>query len=207
MSNELMLDVGQACELKAAFRRESSGESEWTNAKIKALCERRGLLTQVLDVLEGRAEIKPYVVDLDAAPFTPDGWRVLSHKQGGQWKYDATKVVLYESERLSVDWSRDDYPPRVDGIKLYQELESQMVMNANLLDFYLAHPHLIPENWGNRHVFFWGTIYYAGPDESIIPCNFNGVRCLYWKCGEWRSYHRWLDESWGLLEPAVLLGK
>lgn len=57
MNNELMLDVGQANELKLAFRREGN----WDNEKIKALTERRGFLTQVLDVLEGRSQI--FVLD------------------------------------------------------------------------------------------------------------------------------------------------
>lgn len=48
-----MLDVGQANELKMAFRR----EGQWTNEDIKALCERKGFLHQVYEVLYGRAEI------------------------------------------------------------------------------------------------------------------------------------------------------
>jgi hypothetical protein len=55
MNSELMLDVGQANELKLAFRR----EGDWDNEKIKVLTERRGFLRQVLDVLEGRAQITP----------------------------------------------------------------------------------------------------------------------------------------------------
>lgn len=50
MSN-LMLDVDQAGELKAAFRR-----SAWTNAKVKRLCE-GDLLAQVLQVVDGLATI------------------------------------------------------------------------------------------------------------------------------------------------------
>ena len=50
MSN-LMLDVDQAGELKAAFRR-----AEWTNGLIKQLCE-SNLLIDLKKVLEGVAEI------------------------------------------------------------------------------------------------------------------------------------------------------
>ena len=53
-NNELMLDVGQADEIKLAMRREGF----WTNEKIKNLCK-KGFLAQVLEVLEGRAEIVP----------------------------------------------------------------------------------------------------------------------------------------------------
>ena len=60
MSDQLMLDVDQAGELKAAFRREKGchGES-WDNGLIKVLCQ-KGILGQVLDMLHGgRIEIKP----------------------------------------------------------------------------------------------------------------------------------------------------
>lgn len=51
-NSELMLDVGQANELKLAFRREG-----WSNQDIKALTERKGFLAEVLGVLEGRSQI------------------------------------------------------------------------------------------------------------------------------------------------------
>lgn len=58
MNAELMLDVGQANELKLAFRREG-----WNNENIKALCERRGILKQIRDILEDRAQIIPMSKD------------------------------------------------------------------------------------------------------------------------------------------------
>lgn len=51
--SELMLDVGQANEIKMAFRR----EGPWTNEEIKMMCERKGFLTQVRQALLGQAEI------------------------------------------------------------------------------------------------------------------------------------------------------
>ncbi len=56
MSN-LMLDVGQADELKKAFRRNGSCDRVWTNEKIKILSE-GNILARVLDVIDGRAEIR-----------------------------------------------------------------------------------------------------------------------------------------------------
>ncbi len=57
MSENLMLDVDQAGELKAAFRRtRGSDGSQWTNAMIKKLSEGT-VLGQVLDVLDGRSRV------------------------------------------------------------------------------------------------------------------------------------------------------
>ncbi len=191
MSEELMLDGGQANEIKLALRR----EGPWTNEKIKMLCERRGLLGQVLEVLDGRSEIKPIdlVVDLDADPFVPEGWSVVSHTKGGQWKYDATKVSLYLSEgQKDGKW--------IVGTKLQEELKAQPTANANLLEFYLAHPHLIPEDWKGKYTFFRGTSYRRA-DGSLC------VRYLFWVGARWAWGCLWLGHDWYDRNPAVLLGK
>jgi len=57
MSNDLMLDVSQAAELKMAFRRTMGSDgSLWTNGDIKRLSE-GSVLGGVLDVLNGRSKI------------------------------------------------------------------------------------------------------------------------------------------------------
>ena len=59
MSENLMLDVDQAGELKAAFRRtRGSDGSKWTNGAIKKLSE-GNTLGQVLDIIESRSVIVP----------------------------------------------------------------------------------------------------------------------------------------------------
>ena len=70
--SDLKLDVDQASELKAAFRR-----GDWTNAEIKRICE-GDILTRFRDVVLGHAEIKSieHLINCDADPFVPDGWKV-----------------------------------------------------------------------------------------------------------------------------------
>lgn len=194
-NNELMLDVGQANEIKLAMRR----EGPWTNEEIKMLCEQKGFLAQVREVLLGRAEIKPveYLVDLDADPFVPAGWSVAKnddgtpcHIKGGRFKYDSTKVKLYLSKR-------QQNGKAIVGNDLHKELNGQPVYNANLLDFYLKNPHLIPEKWEGKAVFFWGTIFrYSGDDLC--------VRYLYWYCGGWYWGCRWLGSEFDGGYPAAV---
>lgn len=196
--DQLMLDVDQAGELKAMFRREG-----WTNKAIKMLCEKKGLGALFLDVLEGRAEIKPFEfpeIDLDADPFIPEGWSVakdlkgeLYHKKGGKWKYDPTKVGLYLSKR--------QYGSSViNGHDLRKELESQSVMNANLLDFYFKNTHLIPSEWKGKIIYFWGTIYRNNRGNLC-------VRTLYWRGDQWCCDRDQLDCDWPSDCPAVVLIK
>lgn len=176
--NELMLDVGQANELKLAFRR-----AEWTNKEIKSLCE-GDFLTQVRKVLLGHAEIKAieHLIDCDADPFVPNDWSVVEHKKGGQFKWDPARVSLYLSKSQK-------NRKVIRGNHLCNELKDKLVLNANVLDYLLANPHLIPKEWKDKYVFFWGTIY-RDPDGDL------GVRYLSWGGGRWHWHWGWLDDDW-----------
>ncbi|MDP2593848.1 MAG: hypothetical protein Q8P36_00705 [bacterium] len=207
--SDLMLDVDQAGELKAAFRR-----GNWTNQEIKRLCE-GGTLAQFRQVLLGQAaiidrrqlddyvralaeammpQVKPeHIIDCDANPYLPDGWKgVEAHQKAGQltWDKDAQKDALYLSELQKKH-------PWLQGHKLREELSGKPVLNANVLDYLLAHPELIPEEWKGKYVFFWGTIYrYSGGNLF--------VRYLYWLGGRWDWSDYWLDLDWGVNHPAAL---
>jgi len=193
--SDLMLDVGQANELKLAFRR-----ADFSNDDIKRLCEGT-VLAGVRNVLRGHAAINvvEHVIDCDADPFNPwtkDGWTVEEHQKGGQWKFDAKEIELF----LSGNQKGDKY---VEGNKLRKELAKKPVFNANVLDYLLANPHLIPEEWkqdeqGNtRYIFFWGTVYRDRLGRLY-------VRCLSWDDGRWDWGSRWLGRRWDGHNPAAV---
>ena len=112
-----------------------------------------------------------HVIDLDAEPFVPDGWKVEEHQKGGQFKWDASKVALYLSKKQQGG-------SFIEGNKLREGLKRKRVYNANLLDYLLANPDLIPEGWKGKAVFFWGTIY-RNSDGYLC------VRYLYWNDDRW----------------------
>lgn len=168
-----MLDVSQAHELKLAFRR-----TGWTNADIKTLCE-GDILRDVLKVVRNQAGIKlsDYLIDCDAAPFIPEGWAVEEHLQGGQFSFSVDKVNLYLSKKQK--------KTSVVGNDLWEELKDKAVLNANVLDYLLAHPELMPDSWKGKAVFFWGTIYRGAHGRL-------DVRYLYWDGRQWRWGCSWL---------------
>lgn len=189
--SDLMLDVDQAGELKAAFRR----DPRWTNALVKKLCERgrigeRDILSLVADVLLGWAEIvvRKHIIDLDAAPYCPDGWEVVEHVKGGQFEWDPAKVKLYldEAQRSG----------SIKGDELQKRLKTKPCFNANLLDYLLANPHLIIEEWKGQYVFFWNTVYRSSDGRY--------VRYLCWDGGRWRWVDHWLDRQWYGFSPAAV---
>ncbi len=194
--SEIKLDVDQASELKAAFRRE-----DWTNEEIKMLCERKGFLADVRQALRGYATITivEHVINCDADPFNPwakDGWTVEEHQKGGQWKFDPKQVEFFLA-------SGQKDGKVLEGNKLRKELAKKSVFNANVLDYLLANPHLIPEEWktdgnGNtRYIFFWGTVYRGRGGDLC-------VRYLYWRDDGWYWSYDWLDNDWHGHNPAAV---
>lgn len=156
-------------------------------------------LSGIRAVINGLAEIQvvKHVIDCDANPLIPyEGWKVEEHKKGGQFTWDPTKVKLYLSLNQAEGKS-------IVGNKLRKELETQPVFNANLLDYLVEHPHLIPEEWKQDekgrtcYIFFWGTIY-RNSDDGLY------VRYLYWHGGRWRVAHYWLDLDFDVNCPAAV---
>ena len=187
--SDLMLDVDQAGELKAAFRR-----GDWTNQEIKKLCE-GDVLASVRNVIRGYASIMvlEHVIDCDVTPFVPSGWKVEEHQKGGALRWDK------ERQKDALFLAIAQKSGRIEGNKLRKELElaKEPVLNANVLDYLLANPHLIPEEWKGKYVFFWGTIYRASIGGLC-------VRCLHWHGDEWYWNCLWLGNDWHDDYPAAL---
>jgi hypothetical protein len=152
-----------------------------------------------LDV-DGPAEVtcSEHIIDLDADPFNPwakDGWTVEKHQKGGQFKWDASQVVLH----LDAEQKNGRV---ISGYRLREKLAQKSCFNANLLDYLLAHPHLIPKEWkedenrNTRYIFFWGTVYRS-PGGDLY------VRYLD-QIGRWCPGDIWLDNEWRERSPAAL---
>lgn len=141
-----------------------------------------------------------HIINLDADPLIPyDSWSVEEHQKGGkvEWPFP---VKLYLSPKQKIG--------TIEGNDLRAELKDKPVLNANVLDYLLDHPRLIPEEWkkdekGNtRYIPFWGTIYR---DAYGRLC----VRFLYFRGGRWQAGYRWLgggfdDRLWAALRASTL---
>ena len=190
MKDKLTLDVGLALDLKNAFRR-----NNWSEGEIKELTKGT-FLRDVRKAMLGHAEIKPldHVIDCDSDPFRPDGWTVEEHKEGGQLKFDLNGIGLYLSKRQR---SNEHIDGHVGGIELRKELENQPVLNANVLDYLLAHPELIPDEWKGKYVFFWGTVYRSHDGRLY-------VRCLCWASDRWSWFCNRLVSDWHSVNQAAV---
>ncbi len=165
-----------------------------TCGQLAALVIKVGGPEAVHHILAGEVLVKlvvvKHLIDLDADPFVPDGWEVIEHIKGGQFVFDPAKVTLHLDEAQKNNGV-------IVGNELRLKLKDRQIYNANLLDFYLKNPRLIPEEWKGKAVFFWGTIYR---DSDGDLC----VRCLVWSgCGwDWDFY--WLGFNFRDFGPAAV---
>lgn len=181
-----LYSVGQMNQLADAL--EAAG---YTPDDVTKLRSKPDALKEFKDVLAGLSEfvITKHLIDCDVDPFVPKGWKVEEHIKGGQFEWDPTKVDLYLSEKQRGG--------SIEGNKLRQELRGRSVLNANVLDYLLAHPNLIPEEWKGKYVFFWGTIYrYSAGDSYVRYLCFGGCR--------WHWSYGWLGSGWGGGSPTAL---
>lgn len=155
-------------------------------------------LAKVRDFLLGYSEINPieHVIDCDAAPDLSGlkGFSVEEHRKDGALRFDPVEQEKEDYLYLSDRQKNDEV---IGGHELRKELADKAVLNANVLEYLVKHPHLIPEMWKRRAVFFWGTIYR----------NLEGrlfVRCLVWLGHRWHWYLRSLDDDWLDGWPAAL---
>jgi hypothetical protein len=137
-----------------------------------------------------------HLIDCNANPYVPKGWKVDEHQKGGAFPWDASNVELY----LDPGQQGSNY---IQGNELRTRLVGKPVLNANVLDYLLANPHLIPYEWkmdesGNiRYIFFWGTVYRSSGGRLL-------VRCLCWDGGRWDWNSLGLVRFWDIDFPAAL---
>jgi hypothetical protein len=133
---------------------------------------------------------REYLVDCDASPFIPQGWTVESHQRSGQFKLGRKSVTFYLSEQQKKG-------SVISGHEFLKELSGKAVLNANVLDELLKHPEIIPEEWKDKNVFFWGTIYRRSRGDLC-------VLHLFWSGSAWRWFFSGLGHDFGPGHPAIL---
>lgn len=164
----------------------------FTPELLNALAENTSLLGDLRRVQLGLSEIKPvaHAIDCDADPFLPKDTEVEQHKKGGTIIWDAKRASLYR-------YSLQKRVVGIEGVALRRVMTDLSVLNANVLDYLLKNPHLIPEEWKSKDVFFWGTVYRSSLGDLW-------VRYLYWNGYRWIGHYRLLIDQFGCDSPAAL---
>lgn len=167
--------------------------ADWTAADVTKLRQSKEL-GKIKDFLYGKASIAypEHLIDTDAQPFVPSGMKLVSHVGYGLWKWAPELIQLF----LSKEQERN-YQEGNKLRKVIEALKGKIILNANVLDYLLAHPELIPESWKGKLVFFWGTIFRDANGELC-------VRCLRWSGSGWYWFCCWLGSNFYSGDPAAL---
>lgn len=137
--------------------------------------------------LVGPAQSTASEVDCDVAPFVPEGWTVVENRQCGKVRPDDADLYVSEEQKNGP----------VSGNELQKKLADLPVLNAVMLDWYLAHPERIPETWKGKLVFFWGTIYRDANGYLF-------VRVLDWNGDQWNWDGYCLGYDFSSSDPAAV---
>ena len=172
-----------------------------TLGRIEAVWNKLGGEEGVQRLLSGTSEIviiQKHLIDLTADPFIPEGWAVEEHqkptgKKDTHFSWDVNKVEFHLGPG-----QKDG--KTINGNTLRTKLGGQQVLNTNVLDYLLAHPELVPEEWKGKAIFFWGTIYRNSFGDLF-------VRYLDWHGSRWGWNVRWLDYVWDDDNPALVRAK
>lgn len=156
MSN--LYSIGQMNQLGDALEKAGFSANEITKLQHSPQ------LAAIRELLYGRATLSlpEHLIDCDSDPCVPQNWSLKSHLKMGVWKWQPEKVVLFKFKEQAGSKRIGEY--------LYQKLEESPVLNANVLDYLLQHHHLIPSDWKNVFVFFWGTIYFSSGGKETVRC-------------------------------------
>jgi len=154
--------------------------------------------TQFLDQAVG------HIVDCDTDPTIPSSrnWTIERHIKGGKVRLERRGDTLYvDGKKVILHLVKQQTGDRViRGYELRKELDNSklVLLNANLLDYLLERPELIPDAWKGKMVFFWGTVHRRSDGDL-------NVRYLDWYGGRWDWYYDWLGYGWYSDSPAAVL--
>ena len=113
------------------------------------------------------------------------------------WKIDYDNGLKeFDPSDLTLHFEPEQNDSYVKGEILAERLKGK-AYNASVLDYLLEHPDLIPKNWKDKLVFFWGTIYRNAAGDL-------GVRYLHWHDSQWYWLYRYLGSAWGGDNPAAV---
>lgn len=134
------------------------------------------------------------ILDTDARPRIPDvfgcrhhlgrGTMALEKRADGKLYADDREVFrrLSESQKAG---------KVADGHVVWQELGAESVLNATFGEYLFDNPQIIPDEYKEGIIYFWGTIFYTlGKDKE------EWVAYLQWVNNDWRLSYAPLDVIW-----------
>ncbi len=150
--------------------------------RIEAVWNKLGGEDGVHRFLSGLTEVVPMerIIDCDGNGKISHfpWWEVEEHRKLGELIWDASRIRLYMSRKQKL-------VAGIQGNDLRIELQSKLPLNSNVLEYLMENKHLIPLEWKDTNVYFWGTVYrYQSTHDPDDPRNGDlFVQYLTWVLG------------------------
>ncbi len=144
--------------LADAFFDAGFSSAEVAGISVDRLKEFKGLLRGY-----GRIEPVRFNINLGVDPFLPEGWAIQSSRM-----YSSHSSIIYrEGDGLYINSRLVRCVPTTDKKK------SSSPLPAQVLDYLLAHPYLIPDSWKRMeghtpHIFFEGTVFKHNTGGDVV---------------------------------------
>lgn len=156
-------------------------EEGFSMEETLSLAENRFLLRQLRRVIENQQKkTQPVLsevrkIDLSASPYVPPGFELKDHQDQKLLKWNP----FWNPGRFwflsSIDLGVDEKCTLSDVL---MKVDNHHALNANMLDFYLQEPELIPKELKHCETIFPATRYTNCREVSL-------VRILYCNSGSW----------------------
>jgi hypothetical protein len=142
--------------------------------------------------------ISDHLIDLSRAAADAqcsEGDIIVEHIGEGIWKFNPDEIGLH----LADGQKNGKF---MTGIELREALKNEPTMNANVCNYLYAHQELIPESWGGKRVYFWGTIIRHDNSDGLYDLY---VPVLEQDDGEWVVAYGMINvDEWHDDDPAAV---
>lgn len=122
-------------------------------------------------------------------PFIPNEWKLEYNNDQGEITLDPSNLLLHLE------------PEQEEGCIKGEVLAERMKdtgLGSAVLKYLLDNPSLIPKEWKDKWVYFWGTIL-------LSPNGYRCVLCLYFGGGRWDWHCDWLGDGFSSRDPSAVL--
>jgi hypothetical protein len=176
----------------------------WEPKDFGDLAKNKEHLSRILPFVRGFSELgsSEHIIDRDDEPFIPRFSVLHQHIKTGKVKWDPANIKLFHS---TCKPDKNARPLRDCAIldQVRQEMTRKPVCNANVLDYLLRNPILIPESWKEYAVFFFGTSYLSKPSLRYVNIRYLRWHEVNW---EWDALEHIQDwRPWFGIEPVAAI--
>jgi hypothetical protein len=109
-------------------------------------------------------KVKGVMVELNATPFeTPADYEIASHQGGGRKRVEYYNNNIHIHHRPVILCKINE---GINGLDLERKVANIYTLNATVLEALRRYPDLVPDDWRNCFLYFFGTVFVNKKDKD-----------------------------------------